>query len=77
MQFGNRDLIVNLVLWLTDEGGLIELRGKEVALRLLNDRRAHDERLKIQIISTIVPVLVLALLGIAILLIRKRKYTRS
>lgn len=76
MQFSNRDFIVNAVLWLTDSEGLISLREKSVALRLLNDKRAHDQRVSIQIISTIVPVLILALIGGIVLVIRKRKYER-
>ena len=74
MQFSNRDLIVNAVLWLTDAEGLIALREKDIALRLLNDKRAHDERMKIQLISTISPVAVLALIGGIVFVIRKRRY---
>lgn len=76
MQFSNRDLMVNAVLWLTDADGLISLREKSVALRLLNDKRAHDERTKIQLISTISPIAILALLGLTVQLIRRRKYEK-
>lgn len=75
MQFSNRDFITNAVLWLTDSEGLIALREKNVALRLLNDKRAHDERSKVQVISTVTPVAVLALIGTMVWIIRKRKYT--
>ena len=74
IQFSNRDFIANVLLWLTDSEGLIQLREKTVALRLLNDKRAHDERARVQIISTISPVAILALLGGVIWIIRKRKY---
>ena len=76
MQFSNRDLVVNAVLWLTDAEGLIALREKDIALRLINDKRAHDERMKIQLISTISPVAILALIGGIVFVIRKKKYTR-
>ena len=76
MQFSNRDVVVNAVLWLTDADGLISLRGKEVALRLLNDKRAHEKRMEIQIISTISPIVILALIGGAVVIIRRRKYQR-
>ena len=76
MQFSNRDFMVNAVLWLTDTDGLISLREKNVALRLLNDKRAHDERMKIQWISTLSPIAMLALIGLIVQLIRRRKYEK-
>ena len=74
IQFSNRDFIANVLLWLTDSEGLIQLREKTVALRLLNDKRAHDERARVQIISTISPIAILVLIGGVIWIIRKRKY---
>ena len=77
MQFSNRDFATNAVLWLTDGDGLIALREKSVALRLLNDKRAHDQRAGIQALSTILPVTILALIGGIVFVIRKRKYERK
>ena len=77
MQFSNRDFATNAVLWLTDGDGLIALREKSVALRLLNDKRAHEQRAGIQALSTILPVAILALIGGIVFVIRKRKYERK
>ena len=74
MQFSNRDFIVNALLWLTDSEGLIGLREKTVAMRLLNDHRAHEQRTSVQLISTISPVALLAFVGGLVYIIRKRKY---
>ena len=74
MQFSNRDFAVNAVLWLTDSEGLISLREKSVALRLLNDKRAHDQRAQVQAISTVSPIAVLALIGGVVAIIRRKKY---
>ena len=76
MQFSNRDFVTNAVLWLTDSEGLIALREKTVTLRLLNDQRAHEKRLQVQVVSTIVPILLLALIAGTVFVIRKRKYER-
>ena len=76
IQFSNRDLIANAVLWLTDRDGLIALRDKTVALRLLNDRRAHEQRLSVQLVSTITPIALLAVIGGIVFVIRKRKYEK-
>ena len=77
MQFSNRDFAANALLWLTDSEGLISLREKSVALRLLNDKRAHDERKQVQTVSTVLPVAILALIGGTVFVIRKRKYERK
>ena len=74
MQFSNRDFAANAMLWLTDSEGLISLREKSIALRLLNDKRAHEERQQVQAISTILPVAILAIIGGIVFVIRKRKY---
>lgn len=76
MQFSNRDLLVNSLLWLTDVEGLIGLRNKEITLRLLNDQRAHQKRTQVQLISTISPIAILALVGGVVIIIRKRKYQK-
>ena len=76
MQFSNRDFVTNAVLWLTDSEGLIGLREKSVALRLLNDKRAHDERAKVQTVSVVSPIAILALIGGTVWIIRRKKYTK-
>ena len=76
MQFSNRDFIVNALLWMTDSEGLIGLREKTVTMRLLNDRRAHGQRAQVQLISTVSPVALLALIGGIVFVIRKRRYEK-
>ena len=72
--YSNRDFITNAMLWLTDEDGLIRLREKIIPLRLLNTKRAYQERTKVELISIICPIAVLALIGGMVFAIRKRKY---
>ena len=76
MQFSNRDFVTNAVLWLTDSEGLISLREKSVALRLLNDKRAHDERAKVQTVSVVAPIAILALIGSVVWIVRKKRYEK-
>lgn len=74
IQFGNRDFVVNAVLDLADDNGLIALREKTIALRLLNDLRAHQSRGVIQLISVATPLLLIALMAFCIWIIRRKKY---
>lgn len=76
MQLDNRDFAINSVLWLTGLEDMIPLRVKSVTLRLLNTKRAYAERVKIERISTIVPVAILLALGCVIWIVRVRKYGR-
>ena len=76
MQFGNRDFLVNAVLYLSDDEGLIGLRQKQVDLHLLNTKRAYEKRTSIQLASTMIPLAVLAVIALGVWVVRKRKYTR-
>jgi len=74
--FGNKDFILNALDYLTDESGLIEIRSRELKLRLLDSTRVSEQKLQWQLINTLVPVLLVILFGVGQYLYRKRKYTR-
>lgn len=75
-QFGNRDFIANAVLYLTDDEGWIDLRSRSLKLRLLNKQLVNNERLTIQLVSILTPLLLLAIFGVLYNILRKRKYTK-
>ncbi len=77
MQFGNRDFLTNAVLYLADDEGLINLRQKEIALRLINTESAYRHKPVIQTVSISAPIVLLAITGLCVSLIRKRKYVRT
>lgn len=72
--FGNKKFLLNCIDYLIDDNGLIEIRGKEVGLRLLDKTRIKQEKTKWQNINIILPVLVIALFGLLNFWIRKRRY---
>lgn len=76
MQFGNRDFMVNAVLYLADEEGWMNLRQKEIRLRMINDQRARQSRVTAQVVSIVIPLLILGCLGITFTWIRRRKYVK-
>lgn len=73
-QFGNRDFMLNAVLYLTDDEGWLQLRQKEITLRLINDQRAQMGRVTAQMVSLAVPVAILFLFGGIFLILKRRKY---
>ncbi|MDR0371683.1 MAG: gliding motility-associated ABC transporter substrate-binding protein GldG [Prevotellaceae bacterium] len=75
-QFGNKDFIRNVVLYLADSEGRINLRSRTVKLRLLNSKLIENDRLKWQLINLTLPLALLAVGGLSYRLIRKRKYTK-
>ena len=76
-QFGNRDFMLNAVLYLTDNEGWLQLRQKEITLRLINDQRAQTARVKAQVMSMVIPLSILGLLGGMIMVVKKRKYVKN
>jgi ABC-2 type transport system permease protein len=61
--FGNRNFIMNCIDYLCDDSGLMEVRSKELRLRLLDRARLQEERLKWQLINTLLPILSIFIFG--------------
>jgi ABC-2 type transport system permease protein len=74
--FGNKNLLLNIADYMTDDSGLITLRTKEIQIRLLNRARIRSEKLYWQLINNIVPLALLLTFAIFQHYTRKRKYAR-
>lgn len=74
--YGNKNLLLNIVDYMTNDPRLIELRNKEIQLRLLDRPRVRGEKLKWQLINNILPIGLVLIFAIFQHYIRKRKYTR-
>ncbi len=72
--FGNKDFILNAIHYLTDNAGLINLRSKDIKLRLLDKSKINNEKLKWRLINTVIPVLIVILFGIIYNYLRRLKY---
>ena len=75
--YGNRDFLINCLNWLVDRNRIMELRSRELKLRLLNSHKIKTERLKWQLINITGPVFIVLLGGAVYNFLRRRKYTRS
>jgi ABC-2 type transport system permease protein len=74
--FGNKDFILNCIDYLCDESGLIEVRSRELKLRLLDKTKITNDKFMIQLVNTGLPVLLVILFALINGFIRKRKYTK-
>ncbi len=74
--FGNKDFILNALNYLIDDNGLISIRSRELKMRLLDKTQTSQDRIFWQAINTIVPVVIVLLLGIAMFIVRKRKFAK-
>jgi len=72
--YGNKNLLLNIADYMTDDSGLIALRNKEIQLRLLDRAVIRSEKLYWQIINTVVPLLLVLIFAIFQHYMRKRKY---
>lgn len=72
--YSNKTFLLNAVDYLTDDSGLIALRSKEIKLRLLDKGKLVEQKLKWQLINTLIPLIMLILFGIFQHIYRKRKY---
>jgi ABC-2 type transport system permease protein len=74
-QYGNRDFIVNSVLYLSGDDSWLELRSRVVPLRLLNNVATTEGRTTWQIVNLITPLVLLALFAAVFFFLRRRKYS--
>ena len=72
--YGNKDLIVNAVNYLVDDQNLMELRGREFKLRLLDKEKINDHRLYWEVFNTLLPILLIIVAGIIVNLLRKQRF---
>ena len=71
----NRDFIVNTMLYLTDDEGVMQLRNRRVDLRLLNRAVVESQRDLWVWVNTLLPMVLLAMFGGVFFWLRKRKNT--
>jgi ABC-2 type transport system permease protein len=75
--FGNLEFLMNVINYMTDESGIMELRSREFKLRLLNKEITNQKSqvLKWKLVNTLLPLLLILIAGFLIQIIRRRRYT--
>jgi ABC-2 type transport system permease protein len=67
---------MNVINYMTDKTGLMELRSREFKLRLLNKEEISQKPLllKWKLINTLLPLLLVLISGLVIQVVRRRRY---
>ncbi|MEO1713910.1 MAG: hypothetical protein AAFU60_11320, partial [Bacteroidota bacterium] len=73
--YANKDLVMNCIDYLLDSNGVIEARGKEIKLRLLNVVKAQDEKVKWQFLNLAIPFAFISVFGFGFNYWRRRRFT--
>lgn len=73
-QFANRDFISNCIEYLVDDSGILETRAKDFSLRLLDQKKLSEDKLRWQLINIVLPVVLLLAFGSTFQWLRKRRY---
>ncbi len=74
-RFANADFLVNTLMYLLDDSGIINTRAKEVKIRPLDAVKLKEQKTMWQIVNLVAPVLFIIAFGIVKYFMRKRKYT--
>ena len=75
--YANKEFIENAISYLVDGEGLIDIRSRELKVRLLDMTKVNQERAKWQVINTLVPIALIIALGFVMAFIRKKKYSKK
>ncbi|MBN2639269.1 MAG: gliding motility-associated ABC transporter substrate-binding protein GldG [Bacteroidales bacterium] len=72
--YGNKQLVLNALSYLTEGPELLSLRSRELKLRMLDKTKINNELLQWQLINTLIPLLYIFVLSFIFVQIRKRKF---
>ena len=74
--YANKEFIENAIGYLVEGEGMIDIRSRELKVRLLDTAKIDQERTKWQVINTLVPIVLIIALGLVMAFIRKKKYSK-
>ncbi len=75
--YGNKTFLLNCVDYLLDDAGFMEIRAREITLRLLNRQKVQRQKVMIQLVNVGAPLLMLAIFGFIFRWRRTRRYAQT
>lgn len=74
--YGNKQFIDNALSYLIEGEGLINIRSRELKIRLLDINKVNKSQMTWQIINVVLPSAIMIIFGIILAFLRKKKYQR-
>ena len=74
--FANQDMLINAINYLLAGDGIISARSKEIKIRPMDKVKVSAERWLWQVINLVLPVILLFAFGVALYILRRKKYAR-
>ncbi len=74
--YGNKEFIVNTINYLTDDKGLLNLRNREVKMRILSKSEILYNKTKWQVVNIAVPILLVLIMGVWYNRYRVKRYVK-
>jgi ABC-2 type transport system permease protein len=74
--FGNKEFLLNLIYYLADDQGIMQLRSRTLKLRLLNKVKLREEKTQWQWLNVSLPLVLVAVFGLAYNTLRRRRFSR-
>lgn len=75
--FGNKDFMMNVIDYLLDDSGFMQLRSREIKLRMLDNLKVSEGKSFWQVINILVPISLILIFGFVWTYSRNRKYSKK
>lgn len=74
-QFANKNFLLNCMNYLLDDEGLLQIRSREVKLRLLDNKKVNLQKTKWKLTNVALPLIIILVFGLLQFYLRKKKYS--
>ena len=74
--FGNKEFFLNCMNYLCDDSGIMDVRSREIKIRILDYNKIMKKRTKWQLINILVPILIVAIFGFFVFYFRRKRFAR-
>ena len=74
--YGNKQFIENAISYLIEGEGLINVRSRELKIRLLDMNKINSKPIMWQVINVVLPSVLMIVLGIILAILRKKRFTK-